>query len=286
VYHDYTQDELRAYCKSCIETLEIWARRLIHEKMCAEYGVNYIDVVLENGEPLIKGEIRKHVKRMMTEEPERFNRPVDTLFIDQIKYFLCNKKWYNKLFKEALDYMYPQGSQEAREFLTRLEPIRNPLSHSNPISIRQVEQAICYSHDFIDGLKQYYKDRDEEKVWNVPRIIKVKDSLGNCFENLEEENGLGIFLRMPQEFRCGEAYSIEIEVDPTFDRDGYEIYWYMRYKRTEFFNDTKCTITFDIKDVGTTNILECTVKQDKPWHKYGDHDSKVVIGLTVLPPIE
>ena len=143
MYHEYTQEELRSYCRSCIESLEIWARRLVHEKMTETFGPNYVDVVRENGQPLIKTEIKNHIREMMAREPDRFKRPVDTLFIDQIIYFLCNQAWYSALFKPALDYAYPQGCAEAREFLSRLVPIRNPLSHSNPISIRQVEQAIC-----------------------------------------------------------------------------------------------------------------------------------------------
>lgn len=109
MYHDYTQEELRAYCRSCIESLEIWARRLVHEKMSETYGADYLNAVLATGEPLVKADIKKHVRTMMAKEPDRFKRPVDTLFIDQIIYFLCNPKWYKNLFKESMDYIYPQG---------------------------------------------------------------------------------------------------------------------------------------------------------------------------------
>lgn len=287
MYHDYTQEELRAYCRSCIESLEIWARRLVHEKMTETFGENYIDKVLENGQPLVKREIRDHVHMMMDKEPDRFRKAVDTLFIDQIIYFLCNQSWYSTLFKPALDYAYPQGCAEAREFLGRLVQIRNPLSHSNPVSIRKVEQAICYSHDFVDGLKQYYKDRGEDRVWNVPQILKVKDSMGNCFENIEEHNGLGAILTIPQELNCGDIYSVEIEVDSSFDQADYTIEWrFYQHNLDEFKNNTKCIVEIGIQDVGASNFIVCIVRQNKLWHKYSNHDSKVTLAVAVLPPIE
>ena len=94
MYHEYTQEELRSYCKSNIESLEIWARRLIHEQMLTEYGLNYIDVKVSEDEYLIKKDIRNHINTMLAKEPGRFKRPVDTLFTEHIIYFL----FYSNLF--------------------------------------------------------------------------------------------------------------------------------------------------------------------------------------------
>lgn len=287
MYHEYTQDELRSYCRTSIETLEIWARRLIHEKMVTEYGEKYIDVQINDNEPLIKKDICKHIKSMIEKEPERFKRPVDTLFIDHIIYFLCNPKWYGNLFKEALDYIYPQGKDEAREFLSRLVPIRNPLSHSNPISIRQAEQAICYSHDFVEGMKEYYKDRGEEQVWNVPRIIRVKDSFGNIFDNPTDGfTGKTIF-KIDNELYCGDTYSVEIEVDSSFSKDEYLINWSMLpHNCNEFNNLTKFTVTFNTKDVAQNRYINCQLISNKEWHKYGSYDNEITIAFTVFPPVK
>lgn len=287
MYHEYTQETLRGYCRTCIESLEIWARRLVHEKMVEAYGENYIDKKFKDGNYLVKKEIRNHVHEKLDQEPERFKRPVDTLFIDQIIYFLCNQTWYNEFFKPALDYAYPQGCDEVREFLNRLVPIRNPLSHSNPISIRQVEQAICYSHDFIDGLKQYYKARGEEQVWNVPQIIKVKDSLGNVFDNIVEKSMLGVTFTISTHLSCGDTYSVEVEIDSSFDKNDYTIQWSMNHHNTnDFKNFTKFTVKFTPADVSIGTFIWCTVIQNKSWHKYQRHDSKIGIRLTILPPIE
>lgn len=287
LYHEYTQEELRQYCRNNIESLEIWARRLIHEKMVEKYGDSYVSKRLEDGNYLVKSEIRKHIQGMMEKEPTRFHRAVDTLFIDQIIYFLCHPVWYKHLFKPALDYIYPQGKDEAREYLSRLVPIRNPLSHSNPITTHDVERAICYSHDFIEGLKKYYKDRGEEQVWNVPRIIKVTDSLGNVFDKIEGKHGLGETLRVKQQLSCGDTYSVEIEVDSSFDKSDYDIYWALKgFRKDEFTNKTKFTTRFTTKEVGASCSIWCWVVSKKEWHKYNAHDSKISLSFSVLPPNE
>lgn len=285
MYHEYTQEELRSYCRTNIETLEVWARRLIQEQMVAEYGNDYFDKKI-NEEYIIKKDIRKHIKFMLEKEPDRFKRPVDTLFIDQIIYFLCNPKWYKQLFKTALDYAYPQGRDEVREFLTRLVPIRNPLSHSNPISVHQAEQAICYSHDFIEGLKQYYKDRGEEQVWNVPSIIRIKDSFGNVFDN--HENGIvdySIF-NVSNEIHCYDTYSVEIEVDSSFDQSEYIIKWeFNNHNTVQFVDCTNFSVTFTPADVEQHTYIYCKLITKKEWHKHRTYDDKIVIGLSVLPPM-
>ena len=287
MYHEYTQEELRAYCRSCIESLEVWARRLIHEKMTEKFGEEYIAKTLPGGAFLIKKEIREHIFKMQTQNPGRFSRPVDTLFIDQVIYFLCKKEWYDLIFKEALDFAYPQGCEEAREFLSRLVPIRNSLSHSNSISIRQVEQAICYSHDFVEGLKRYYREKGEEQVYNVPRIIRVSDSLGNVFDVNNETSRLGVYFSVPQKFNCGDKYSVEIEIDSSFSEDEYNIRWETTNHDTKKNADcTKFTIELLPQDVGMSTFIECIVTQKKEWHRFGSHDSRIVLSLIVLPPVE
>lgn len=285
MYHEYTQEDLRQYCRKNIESLEIWARRLIHEKMVEKYGHNYVSQQLDDGNYLVKSEIRKHIQGKIAKEPMRFHRAVDTLFIDQIIYFLCHPIWYKELFKQALDYIYPQGRDEAREFLNRLVPIRNPLSHSNPITMHDVERAICYSHDFIEGLKKYYKDRGEDQVWNVPRIIKVKDSLGNVFENPVDIRYGGTNISIEQSQNCGDKYSIEVEIDSSFTESEYNIYWKIPHRNgAEFVNKRRICIAFEHEDVSMGFMINCMIISNKSWHKYGNHDGEVTISMSVLPP--
>ena len=288
MYYEYTQEELRAFCRKSIEAVEMWGRRLVQEKMVENYGKNYMETVLPNGEFLVKKEIREHVSNMRKKEPGRFPRPVDALFIDQLIYFLCKADWYRRHFKDALDYMYPQGNAEALEFLNRLVPIRNAVSHANPISVRQAEQAICYSQDFVEGLKKYYKARGEEKMFNVPQIIRVSDSLGNVFYvGDKEKNSLGVTFNVPQNLQCGDKYSVEVEVDASFRKEEYTTKWSMiKTDCSQFDNSNKFVILLEPKNVSQKVFLFCTVSQNKEWHKFGDHDSKIALGLTVLPPVE
>ena len=285
MYHEYTQEELRSYCRTNIESLEVWARRLIHEQMVDEYGIDYINKKI-NEEFIVKKDIRNHIQSMMEREPNRFIRPVDTLFVDQIVYFLCHPKWYNKLFKTALDYVYPQGKDEVREFFNRLVPIHNSLSHSNPISMHQVEQAICYSHDFTEGLKQYYKNRGEEQVWNVPRIIKITDSFGNIFDNIHDKGQHYTIHNITQTVRCGDTYTAWVEVDSSFLPNEYDIKWRTDKNLSENDNSFQLTYNFTTQDVSENMYIRCKIISHKEWHKHQSYDSEIVLHFQVLPPIK
>lgn len=286
MFHNYTEEELRSICRTSIESLEIWARRLIHEQMCGTYGENYMEYKINNREFLIKKEVRLHVQSKLSEHPDRFARPVDTLFLSQLAYFLCHPTLYPKLFKPALDYIYPQGRDEANEFLSRLVPIRNFLSHSNSISVHQAEQAICYSHDFIEGLKQYYKGKGLEQVWNVPRIIRIIDSLGNVFNNPTDSHCQNSIFTISQELYCGDTYSVDIEVDTSFPQSDFDIFWSCGPKEMKEFNNmTHWFKVLSEVDVGELLIVRCQIVSHEKWHRYTYYDCEVNLHLQVLPPV-
>ena len=121
----------------------------------------------------------------MKNHPQQFQRKIDTLFLDEIIYLLCRNDLYNKFFKNFLDSIYPDGNAEARTFLNRLVPIRN---YSNPISVRDAERCICYSNDFIEGVKEYFYVKGQGRVFNTPNAIKLTDSLGNEFHLNEDKS--------------------------------------------------------------------------------------------------
>ena len=285
MFYQLSQEELRALCRTHIETLEMWARRLIHETLVQNYGKNYFDYKNSNGDPLINKEIRNNVLKLGEKHPKIKQRPVDGRYFEDLIKILCNPQLY-KHFKPALDYMYPQGNGEVRCFLSRLIPIRNALSHANPISIRQAEQVVCYTNDFIDGLKAYYKDRGMDKVWNVPRIIRATDSLGNEFTFLSEDNSSGNIRYNGQPLYCGDKYSVQVEVDPTFDADTYEICWkagqtkYDNFKNKSFFE-----IELHNQDVAKGYLVSCTIISNKEWHKFQFFDSRLNLILEVRPPV-
>lgn len=286
MFYQFSQEELRALCRTHIETLEMWARRFIHETLVQNYGKNYFDYKNSNGDPLINKEIRNNVLKLGEKHPQIKQRPVDGMYFEDLIKILCNPKLY-KHFKSALDYMYPQGNGEVRCFLSRLIPTRNALSHANPISIRQAEQVVCYTNDFIDGLKSYYKDVGMDKVWNVPKIIRAIDSLGNEFTFLSEDNSSGNIRYIAQPLYCGDKYSVQVEVDPTFDANTYEICWkaghteYNNFKNKSFFE-----IELHNQDVAKGYLVSCTIISNKEWHKFHFFDSKLNLILEVRPPVD
>lgn len=285
MYHQFTLEALRTECRNSIESFEIWARRLIHQRMTEQFGINYIEYQ-NNGTPLFNKTIRTHVRQMIDKEPSRFSRPVDTLSLEDIIFILCNRNWYKDLFKEALDYNYPQGCDEANEYLSRLIPIRNALAHANPISIHQVEQAICYSHDFIEGLKAYYRAKGVERMWNVPRIIRYSDSLGNSDDNPTDNRGIYSGKSIITPFHCGDRYSINIEVDPSFEKSSYKIIWTNQNEEIKEFNNSEVfSITFRPQDTAENHFIYCRIISNQDWHKYGQYDCEVTWHFTVLPPM-
>lgn len=287
MYYSYTEEELRSFCRRSIESLEMWARRLIHEKFTEKYGAAYVSCKTSEENYLIKKEVRDHIQRMQEKEPGRFHRAVDTLFFEHIIYFLCNPSFYGDLFEDALKYAYPNGCNEARVFLERMTPIRNALSHSNPISVRQAEQAICYSHDFVDSLKKYYIERGQEQVWNVPRIIKLTDSLGNVFDNPTDNNIQCSIFQPLQEIHFGDTYSVRVDIDSSFSESEYDIIWENQCRQiNEFNNCKKFVITFGETDISLNHTIRCTIKSHKPWHKYQYYDCVVTLMFPVHPPVD
>lgn len=287
MYYKYSDEELRAYCRNSIESLEMWARRLIHEKMVEKYGIQYIDYQTPDGNFIMKKEIREQVHFLSQKEPQRILRPVDALFLDHLIYFLCKQDWHKELFKESLDFCYPEGREEVRTFLERLIPVRNALSHSNPVSVRQAEQAICYSNDFIDSIKHYYKEKGLEQVWNVPRIIRITDSFGNVFDNPKETHGMQSIFTVHQALHCGDMYSVQIEVDSSFSPADYDIIWLDNNTDVkDAKNNIRFSIHFSEKDVSECHTLRCKIVSHKSWHKYTYYDCEITLLLTVLPPLE
>ncbi len=277
MFYNYSMEDLRAYCRTAIESLELWGRRLIDDLMTEEYGIDYLHANLPTGENIISTERLRRLEKRRLDEPQRYLRWVDTLFLDDIRYILCKEMFYQKLFKPALDYIYKQGRKEADFYLQALEPIRNNLSHANPISIRQAEKAVCYSHDFIDGIQEYYKDRGKERMWNVPTIIKITDSLGNQFVNRNNH--------IDQIFYVGDTYSLNAEIDSSFESSEYDIRWIRRSGRpfTESSNSPRFIITFTDEDVNEFLSIRCLITSKKNWHKHDYCDDEMSVSFSVLP---
>lgn len=284
------EEEKRSICKKEIENLEIWLRRLVHESLSKEYGNNYLEYKDKNNNYLIKTEIRQKVKGLINKELKRFPRNIDAFFLPDLIYIICRVNLYNKFFKVPLTKAFPEGRNEARTFLQRLEPPRNALSHANPISDRQAEQVICYCQDIIESLKEYYYKMGVENEYNVPRIIKVTDSFGNTIHSNElgDNPVSNWFLHKDNKnyLRPGDKLGIEIEVDPSFDHSSYTVKWNInRESIKKFTNETKISFEIEMKHIGKLFCVDCEIISNKSWHKYTNWDDCINIYYTILPPL-
>lgn len=288
--YSFSEEEIRSLCRVNIEAFEKWARTIIDSELTKNLGVNYFDLELAPNVPVVKKSLRDKTAQMMRSNPQRFHRKIDTLFLDEIIYLLCRNDLYKRFFKDFLDLIYPDGNAEARTYLNRLVPIRNCLSHSNPISIRDAERCICYTNDFIDGVKQYFYDKGEERVFNTPNAIKLNDSLGNEFQLNKDTMFESICINRTgttqlHQFHLGERYSAWLTLDPSFTPEQYTIEWHIECGR-HLGNDSRLDIEIAEDMIRERCPIYCTIKSTKSWHRYRGYDQQFAIVFQVLPPEE
>lgn len=280
----FDENEIRNSAKETLESLEHWSRRIINDKFIEKYGRDYFDYKFENGESLVKNDILRTIADRMKENPKRFPRKIDAILMEDIAYFLCKDNFYKDIYKEILENNF-SGQEEVRNRLTILKDIRNKLYHGNPISYREAEIAICYSHDFIDCYSAYYVKCGKEKEYNVPFFTKVEDSWGRCGyrdESKLEKLTLGF---EKNKLRPGDVYKVWVEVDANFSEDFYEITWWIHDKKVATGKEFVFRPTIDM--VSSVQFVDCYLKTKRAWHKYRSHDDwfNIYIG-EILPPIE
>lgn len=289
-FHSLSNSEIRDYCRATLEALEHWLRRLIDEVLSKEYGSNYIEAKDANGNHVINSAIRKYLNTRLTQEPGRYSRPIDAALLDNAVDIICNPVLYKQFFSNVFQSAFPDGRDEARTFFKRLVEPRNRLSHANPISVRQAEQIICYSHDIIDSLKNYYQRIGASMEYNVPLIIKMSDSFGNVtYVSQLPHSGHGQvvvdFTSDPKCFlRPGDFLSIELEIDPNFPESSYTLRWASQPDVGLTNNSTKLSLQITEAAIATHFTLMCTLISNQQWHKYSTGvDELLLVFYKVLP---
>lgn len=288
--HSLTEDELRSLCKKRAESLEYWLRRIIHEKFTSHYGADYFTEKLDNGESVIKREISQKAIGRKEAQPERYTRNIDATLLDDVIAILCNNKNYKPFFKEAFIKVSPLGNEQLKHILNKIWECRNPLSHANPIGVRQAEQLLCYSNDIIDSLKEYYREQGASNMYNVPTILKMVDSFGNTIyrEQMVKTGEDTVLIGLNNDsryfLRPSDTYSVELEIDPSFETSSYEIEWYVGHSKVEE-KSNKLTITFENKHVASLLHIFCSIKTYNDWHKCSNgNDDNLTLMLKILPP--
>lgn len=281
--HLLNSEELRATCKSCLENFEFWLKRLIHEQFSQAYGENYMEYRYDNGDYLIKSEIRQNIRDRLQKEPNRYQRAIDAAWIAELINLVTSPRYYNKHFAIAFKQAFPDGCNEARTFLERLLEPRNRLSHANPISVRQAEQVICYCNDSIESIKTYYRENDMATEYDVALILKYSDSLGNLInrENWDSPP-YNLILKKPEFYlRPGDIFSAEIEIDSSYESTKYNLHWFRNGR--SFGNKTKITSAIEDSDIGENFFIEAQITMNRNWHRHYEYDDRLLVSYKVLP---
>ncbi|WP_306114818.1 MULTISPECIES: hypothetical protein [unclassified Roseovarius] len=264
----------------------MWLRRLVDEQFSKSYGDDYFHAKTEKGENLLARSRVAEIEDRRSADTLRFARLIDATYFDDLVYCVCREDLYAKHFRVALDTAFPGGANFARGLLKKIQRARNQLCHSNPISVRSAEQVVCYSNDVIESLKLYYKELGMTEEYNVPSVIRIRDSFGS----LTPKQPRPPHARTTKErrnkdqssyLRPGEVLTIEVEVDPSFPSDSYEINWSVGGTR---LSGPKITIELDKTHVGERLRFFCRVVSNEDWHRYGDCDDSLFIDYKVLPP--
>jgi hypothetical protein len=253
--HELTDDERRSLCRREIEALEHWLRRLVHGTLFAAYGAEYLDAVGEDCTRLFRKETIETIEARRSEEPSRYARPIDAATLDDLVRVICKRENYKQHFEDALRAAFPEGAMEARTFLCRVVAIRNKLSHANPISVHEALRAMCYTQDVIASLKEHYAAMNQQTEYNVPMIIRVSDSLGHAGEVSGSRYGGQIHCYFHKEISArlypGDRLSIDVEVDPTFERSSYRLEWRWHDIKNNHLGDTEHVVI----DIDNSHII-------------------------------
>jgi hypothetical protein len=283
--------ELRQFCKEAIEALEFWLRRLIDMALTPTYGADYINAVDQTNKNIIKKSIRDNVQNRAASDPLRYPRVVDAMLLDDEIDIVCHPDLYKKHFAEYFSASYPLGNDNLRQYLQRILEPRNNLYHANPISVRQAEQVICYTHDVIDSIKIRMKEKNMHKDYNAPTFIKFSDSTGIvCHDaqirrNSTGRGGIDLTEREEAFLKSGETFSVEVEVDPSFPSEDYSLAWVLPDNVDATINNSKIVIKLSDKNVGANFTIYCLVTSNEAWHRCGDVDDALGITYKVLPKI-
>jgi hypothetical protein len=161
-----------------------------------------------------------------------------------------------------------------------LEPIRNALSHANPISEHQALRVFCYAQDVIESIKEHYTTMGAGDDFNAPCFVSFSDSAGNT---LPVNKPITQFELTKTKFREGDRIRLEVEVDSSLE--DVTIDWDVLTPITEGRLGSGPSITFDFQSrhVNQRFQLVVTVKSKKNWHRLGNHDAQLIVAYTVLP---
>lgn len=285
----FSEQELRNSSRETLETLEYWLRQIVDKALGDAYGPNYLTAVDSSGRNIIKRAISEKIIKQYDADQDRFSRVIDASLLDSIIDIICHPSHYTNHFSYIFGEAFPEGNDEARTFFKRLIIPRNRLAHANSITVRQAEQVLCYSHDIIDSIKNYYIKTGQNMSFNVPRFVRFKDSFGNEKHFQQDAAGhplVNFSQEPPCYLRPGDVLTIEIEVDNTFDESEYTISWQSTKPIPSFGNVKRIALSIEVAHVGETFSVHTVIISNKGWHRMSQgYDDLLLSYYKVLPPL-
>lgn len=280
VFDEFDTDERQSFVRAHTDSAERWLRHLVELTLRPKMGPNYI-----TQGPWKKDLIQKFTVKIQS-QPAQFTREIDATTFDQLVDIVCHPNHWAD-FKDALSTAFPDGLQEARTFLTRLQVIRNHVAHVRPCSVRQMEQALCYSNDVADSVKAHFQATGMSKEFYVPTFVSYADSLGNAGHFPPSEyyfRGQDLSTSEYKRLYPGDVLTIELEVDPSFDVASYNVNWYIKAHTFDRGVGRKAVIKITNAHIGQRMEIQFKLKTTNSWHRSSTGDDDVVdIHYRVLP---
>jgi hypothetical protein len=288
IFEKYSEDKIRNISRQSLETLAYWLRQVVEESMTAKYGNNYFDAVDTGGSLLLPVERINTLKARQSAEKDRYVRLIDAAFLEDLIAILCQPDLYKAIFNKYFKFSYPNGVSELRNVLNKLIDPQNRLTRADPITHRQAEQVICYSHDITDAIKYFYSQHDLHMEFNVPRIIRFKDSFGNevHFDKSSKHSMISFIGKKAFYLRPEDTLALEVEIDNSFSEEEYTIEWRSIKKIPNFGNAKKISFLINEQHVGEELSFQCVLTSNKSWHRMQQgYDDLLLVWYTVLPGI-
>ena len=276
MFKDMSIDEINAACRNELNSLELWLRRIIEELLVPEYGNEYWNACDSDGQYQFNTKLRERLKagEQLTE----------TYFSD-LSHIICRESLYKKYFSKVFQTQPPKNRQQLSGMLTCLDDLRqtyrflkdkrNDLSHARSVTVRDAERIVCYSHDIIDAIKEYYRKMGDKDFFG-PRIVSISDMWGDIPRSSWGCGivGVNVINRTQKEtLYPGDEIRISVIIDPSYEGD-YTVEW--KLDNNFFVSIEGQTFTHKIQnsDVNEMYGISCTVISSEESHNHGKYDDK------------
>jgi hypothetical protein len=268
-------------CRRHTASAESWLRKLVDRELHSRYGPQYLS------KAGWKRALADYVATQIKDHPGKFAREIDATTFEQLADIVCHPNHWAE-FQPGLKEAYPDGPQEARTFLDRLRNVRNDVAHGRECSSRQLERARCYSNDIADSVKNYFREMNLEKEFNVPTFVAFHDNQGNAgpltpgayFRTVNLSDGAH------KRLYPGGTLLLEVEVDASFDSEKYRVNWILKTAPGGGGDGSIAKIELTQAHVGERMEVQFQLATTNSWHRdSGGKDDVLDVHYRVLPPI-